>query len=214
MSTATSPFKILLFIVSDIITWAKDNHKTHILGINPLYLLKRSRPMKRIAIFAAIILCLCSCIKEKTNRQELTPGDTIPQFEVTMADGSIVSPQSLYGSPSCIVFFHTSCPDCRQTLPKVQEIYDLYINKGIKFVLISREQGKEEIQEYWQENNMTMPYSPQTSREVYSLFAQSRIPRIYISDKDCIIREIFTDDPLPTFEGIKAALNSIIEKSI
>lgn len=170
--------------------------------------------MKRIAIFTAIMLSLCCCIKEKTNRHELIPGDTIPQFEVTMADGSKVTSQSLYGSPSCIVFFHTSCPDCRQTLPKVQEIYDLYINKGVKFVLISREQDKDEIQTYWQENNLTLPYSPQTSREIYSLFAQSRIPRIYISDKDCIIREIFTDDPLPTYADIDKALTSVIEKSL
>ena len=170
--------------------------------------------MKRIAIFTAIMLSLCCCIKEKTNRHELIPGDTIPQFEVTMTDGSKVTPQSLYGSPSCIVFFHTSCPDCRQTLPKVQEIYDLYINKGVKFVLISREQGKEEIQEYWNENNLTMPYSPQTSREIYSLFAQSRIPRIYISDEDGTIGKIFTDDPLPTLTDIETALNSIIEKSL
>ena len=80
--------------------------------------------------------------------------------------------------------------------------------------MISREQGKEEIQEYWNENNLTIPYSPQTSREIYSLFAQSRIPRIYISDEDGTIGKIFTDDPLPTLTDIETALNSIIEKSL
>ena len=80
--------------------------------------------------------------------------------------------------------------------------------------MISREQDKDEIQTYWQENNLTLPYSPQTSRETYSLFAQSRIPRIYISDKDCIIREIFTDDQLPTYADIEKALTSVIEKSL
>ena len=77
--------------------------------------------------------------------------------------------------------------------------------------MISREQDKDEIQTYWQENNLTLPYSPQTSREIYSLFAQSRIPRIYISDRNGTIKTIFTDDPLPSIIDIETALNSIIE---
>ena len=77
--------------------------------------------------------------------------------------------------------------------------------------MISREQDKDEIQTYWQENNLTLPYSPQTSRETYSLFAQSRIPRIYISDRNGTIKTIFTDDPLPSIIDIETALSSIIE---
>ena len=167
--------------------------------------------MRRILASLSILIGLCGCIKEKRNGHEISVGDHIPDFEVMMSDGTIVTDVSLNGAVSIIMFFHTSCPDCRQTLPVVQEIYDSYVEKGVKFVLISREQTKEEIETFWAEKGLTMPYSPQTSREVYSLFAQSRIPRIYISDRNCTVRTIFTDDPRPSFIDIDAALNSIIE---
>ena len=93
----------------------------------------------------------------------------------------------------------------------MKDIYNIYVEKGVKFVLISREQAKEEIETFWAENSLTMPYSSQSSREVYSLFAQSRIPRIYISDRNGTIKTIFTDDPLPSIIDIETALNSIIE---
>ena len=167
--------------------------------------------MRRILASVSILLGLCGCIKEKRNGHEISVGDHIPDFEVMMSDGTIVTDASLNGAVSIIMFFHTSCPDCRQTLPVVQEIYDRYVEKGVKFVLISREQAKEDIETFWAEKGLTMPYSPQTSREVYSLFAQSRIPRIYISDRNCTVRTIFTDNPLPSFIDIDAALNSIVE---
>lgn len=167
--------------------------------------------MRRFLASISILLCLCGCIKEKRNGHEISVGDHIPDFEVTMTDGTRVSDESLHGAVSLIMFFHTSCPDCRQTLPVVQDIYDSYVEKGVKFVLISREQTKEEIETFWAEKGLTMPYSPQTSREVYSLFAQSRIPRIYISDRNCRIKSIFTDDPIPSIIDIETALNSIIE---
>ena len=167
--------------------------------------------MRRILASLSILIGLCGCIKEKRNGHEISVGDHIPDFEVMMSDGTIVTDASLNGAVSIIMFFHTSCPDCRQTLPVVQEIYDSYVEKGVKFVLISREQTKEEIETFWAEKGLTMPYSPQTSREVYSLFAQSRIPRIYISDRNCTVRTIFPDNPLPSFIDIDAALNSIVE---
>ena len=167
--------------------------------------------MRRILASLSILIGLCGCIKEKRNGHEISVGDHIPDFEVMMSDGTIVTDASLNGAVSIIMFFHTSCPDCRQTLPVVQEIYDRYVEKGVKFVLISREQAKEEIETFWAENSLTMPYSSQSSREVYSLFAQSRIPRIYISDRNGTIKTIFTDDPLPSIIDIETALNSIIE---
>lgn len=170
--------------------------------------------MRRILASVSILLGLCGCIKEKRNGHEIAVGDRIPDFEVMMSDGTRVTDDSLLGAVSVIMFFHTSCPDCRQTLPVMKDIYNIYMEKGVKFVLISREQAKEEIETFWAENSLTMPYSSQSSREVYSLFAQSRIPRIYISDKDGLVGNIFTDEPLPSFTDIDTALKSIIEKSL
>ena len=154
------------------------------------------------------IFTVVSCIYEKQEEFELVPGDEIPDFSVEMADGSIVTSEQLSSGPSLIMFFHTSCPDCRNTLPSVQKLYDEYKDK-ITFLLMSREQSRSEIEEYWIEAGYNLPFSPQTGREVYNLFATSRVPRVYICDKGVILKA-YHDDPIPEYEELLKAVETIL----
>lgn len=168
--------------------------------------------MKRIALIVFVCI-LSSCIKEETKGALLEIGDRIPDFAVTMNDGTIVTDDQLSEGVSMIVFFTTGCPDCRETLPHVQNIYDEYIDRGVSFALISREETSESIQEFWESANLTMPYSAQENRNIYELFAQTRVPRVYIN-KDGLISAIFTDIPQsPSYDVMKQALDNLFDTS-
>ena len=108
------------------------------------------------------------------------------------------------------MFFHTGCPDCRQTLPHVQHLYDEILGKGVEFVLISREEEDASISTYWQENGLSMPYSAQTNRIIYEKFARNRVPRIYINDRYGIVKNVFTDNPIPTYNALNEALGRLL----
>ena len=165
--------------------------------------------MKKLAIYLLVVLSLISCIKEKQTGADLVIGDRIPEFSITMNDGSKQTGKQLSKGISCIVFFTTGCSDCKATLPHVQSIYNEYASKGVQFALISREDGAESVSKYWQENEFTMPYSAQDDRKVYELFAKTRVPRVYIC-KDGVIKAIFTDQPEnPNYDTIKAALENL-----
>lgn len=172
--------------------------------------------MKKILGVLSAVICLAGCINEKIEGADLKVGDMIPGFSVVMNDGTTVSDQSLIGNVSFIMFFHTSCPDCQAVLPAVRDIYGIYTPKGVRFALISREQQQDDdgsvegIESYWRRNEYTMPYSAQKDRKVYNKFADTRIPRVYICDKDGIIRYIFTDDPIPTYDELVSSLDSLI----
>ena len=165
--------------------------------------------MKKI-FFILVTVLLSSCIKEKKTGADLQVGDMLPDFEVVMNDGSVVSDDILREGVSVVMFFHTSCPDCQQALSRVQQIYDQYASKGIVFALISREEPSDEIEAYFGQEGLEMPYSAQNDRRVYEQFAQTRIPRIYINEKGGIIRYIFTDDPVPSYDILKSSLDSVI----
>ena len=141
---------------------------------------------------------------------ELVVGDRLPDFEVVMNDGSVVDDDILSEGVSVVMFFHTSCPDCQQALPRMQQIYDEYISKGVYFAFISREEGVVDIESYFKEKGLKLPYSAQNDRKVYEQFAQTRIPRIYICEKGGIIRYIFTDDPVPSYDQLKSSIEDII----
>lgn len=169
--------------------------------------------MNRIQIYLlTAVLSLTSCIKEKPDGADLTVGDRIPDFTVEVSDGTTLTGAQLRDGVSCIVFFTTICPDCRETLPHVQRLYDEYADKGVRFAIISREDGYESVSTYWMEQGFTMPYSAQSDRTVYELFARTRVPRVYIC-RHGEIKQIFTDQPSnPSYEALKAALEGALYK--
>lgn len=160
------------------------------------------------AIFISLLAAV-SCIQDDPEQEfELKAGDRIPEFAVTMSDGTVMTSDRLSQGPALIMFFHTGCPDCQNTLPSVQKIYDEYKDK-VSFALISREQADEEIKAYWQEKGYTVPYSAQPDRKVYNLFATSRVPRVYICSDGKITR-FYTDDPIPAYDDLLTDIMSIL----
>lgn len=116
-------------------------------------------------------------------------GNTLPTFSIIMNDGRQLTTDSLRGKPSLIVFFNTTCPDCQRELPRLNSRYLRY-GKDTTFVAISREQTLDLVSTYWLEHNISLPFSAQPDRSVYSLFARKGIPRIYISNPSCIVERV------------------------
>ena len=166
--------------------------------------------MKRGLSVSLLLLVVAGCVKWEQNGADLRVGDMIPDFEVVMSDGRVVTDDELKENVSVVMFFHTSCMDCQQALPVMQQIYDEYASETVRMVLISREQGNEGIYTYWRKNGLKMPYSAQKTRKVYEQFARERVPRIYVNEKGGIIRHIFTDDPVPSYYDLKESLEDVI----
>ena len=146
-------------------------------------------------LFIALIVCLAGCVGEKEEPEwYLRPGDALPQFEVTTIDGRTVSSADSYNAPMVIVFFNTTCPDCRRELPVFQKQYEENLNlpetEQSIYICISREEGAADVERYWTENNLTLPVSPQPDRRIYSLFASIGIPRIFHAKDGLIIQSI------------------------
>ena len=166
--------------------------------------------MRRIFAVMAVLTVLSGCIKEKQTGADLKVGDRLPDFEVVMDDGTVVTDEILSETVSVVMFFHTSCPDCRQVLPQMQKVYDEYDSADVRIVLISREDPKESVESFWLENGLKMPYSAQNDRKIYEKFAATRIPRVYVNEKGGIIRYVFTDDPNPSYDEISTSLEDVI----
>ena len=166
--------------------------------------------MKKVILMFTVLVGLCGCVKENPRGADLKVGDTLPDFEVVMSDGTVVTDDLLKESVSVVMFFSTACRDCRETLPQMQKIYDEYASKGVRFALVSRSESESSIISFWDANGLTMPYSAQKDRSVYELFAKEGIPRVYICEKGGIIRHIHTDNPTPSYSVLKESIESVI----
>lgn len=165
--------------------------------------------MKHFLFIAALLLSV-SCIREGIpDGADLKPGDTLPDFTVTMSDGSVFRSADLEGQVSLIMFFHTGCPDCRAELPVVQQIHEEF-GQQIAICCISREEGPETVRTYWLENGLTLPYSAQEDRSVYSLFAGMGVPRVYVSGRDRVIYSVYDDSPIATPDQLEADISACL----
>lgn len=167
-----------------------------------------------IKIFFSILLMLvCTtqgCISDKEpDGPSIKVGEPLPAFSVVMTDGTVVSDITLKGKVPVIVFFNTDCGDCRKELPVIQKLWEIYKDDPKVVVApIAREESEAKIAAYWKENNLTMPYSPQDNRDVYSLFAPSIIPRIYIANTMGIVTFSSDDSDMPDLDTLITAIQS------
>lgn len=155
-----------------------------------------------------LILLLSACVTEGLeDNKGLVEGDKLPQFSVTLNNGETVTTSSLQGKRVLIEFFNTSCADCQQSLPTIDRLYqNLKDDEGVAIFAIARDEDASEIEAYWQENNLVLPYSPQPDRKVYEQFASVGIPRIFIASPDGTITATFGPDDRPTIAQLSALL--------
>lgn len=140
-----------------------------------------------------LLIAVAGCVNEKEEPVwSLQVGDRLPDFEVILNNGDVVTAESLKGQNSVIVFFNTSCQDCRRELPDMQKYYESCMTQDhpVNFICISREEGDASVRKYWEDNDFTMPYSAQSDRRVYNLFASSGIPRLYEADPNLVITRV------------------------
>lgn len=140
----------------------------------------------------ALLLELAGCVAEREEPEWfLQAGDALPKFEVVTLEGEKVTSSDSYKAEMVIVFFNTTCPDCRRELPEIQKQYEENQSRPESerdlYICISREEGAADVAKYWEENHLTIPVSAQPDRRVYSLFASIGIPRVFHARNGLII---------------------------
>lgn len=152
-----------------------------------------------LLLTAAVVFAACSMGDDDDGEvtEYVKVGDRVPAFsvETVLADGSTAtfSTARLTGE-TVIVLFHTGCQDCQRELPRMNDYYLQHCgDKGFQMVAISREEGAESVAAYWKEQGLSIPYSAQTDRRIYNLFASSIIPRTYFCSADGIITQILVE---------------------
>ncbi len=79
--------------------------------------------MARVVLSLLLLVVAGGCITEKDEPVvSLAVGDAVPQFSVTLDDGTLFDYDAIRRHRCVIVFFDTSCPDCRAALPVIQSV--------------------------------------------------------------------------------------------
>ena len=168
-----------------------------------------------IIMIMTLLTLTAACTQDDDPKKDskVQTGDLIPTFSITMSDGRTLTDSDFSGRGGLILFFSTGCPDCRMELPSVQGAYDAFLDtpEDIRplFVCIARGQTDPDIAAYWSLAGLSLPYSEQSDRSVYNLFATSGIPRIYIVGPDMRVRTLYSDTSRPSAATLVSDLSSL-----
>lgn len=176
--------------------------------------------MKKQFLFLCLysIMFLTSCISEPmefTNTgSKLSIGDTIPEFQVITLDQDTLTQDSHQEKTLVLVLFHTACSDCQKELPVIEQVYrDCRQDSLWQLICIGREEKATAVKQYWQQHQFTMPVSPQETRIVYDRFAYNGVPMLYIIDARNIIRAVYSDQKMASYEELKEWILKVNEEN-
>lgn len=144
----------------------------------------------------AMTSCITGPDDEPKETSLLFVGDSAPAFEITASDDTkFTSPTGFNGKTTLLVFFQTTCGDCQREIPKALDLWhELADEDDVQVLFINRAQTAADVYKYWNEYKKTNGYESMPvfyldpSREVFSLFATSYIPRVYIIDSTGTIK--------------------------
>ena len=111
---------------------------------------------RKIVLGIAILLFLGPAISaaEETSKAPRPA----PYFILPTWDGKVLKSTSLKGQVVLMDFFQTWCPDCQETSPKLQKLYDQYKEKGLMVVGISHDRdGATSIEPFVKKYGITYP---------------------------------------------------------
>lgn len=136
----------------------------------------------------------------------LAPGDTAPEITCAGWLNTAGGPPATRGKVVWIEFSATWCGPCKQSMPRVQELYAKFKDKGLEVVVVTDETA-EVFAPYLKSHGYTMSAAVGTAREVTSgAFGVSGWPTAFLVGRDG--RVAYVGDPRD--EPIEQAIGNLL----
>ena len=145
--------------------------------------------MKTKLFLLLTAVLLAGCTKQGERAERILPGEPVPDFQTWTVGGVNVSSVDLLGKPGLVVFFSTTCPDCKVQMPEVEAAYRT-LGDEVVFLAIAREEDAQTVSRYWKDAGYTMPVAAPGKRDIYNLFDRgsgSGVPLIIFFDADGVV---------------------------
>ncbi len=150
-----------------------------------------------IATLFALQSCGNSSIKalQKAKAEELAAddkgyhvkiGEKVPDFEMTLANGTKTSMSELQGKVVVLQFTASWCIVCRKEMPHIEkDIWQAHKDKDLVVIGVDRDEPLETVQKFAEQMNITYPLALDPNADIFGLFAskKSGVTRNVVVDK-------------------------------
>lgn len=162
--------------------------------------------MKRpllVGLAALISVLVCSANGVQT-------AQTNKDFTLTSIDGEEITLSKLKGQVVLIDFWATWCPPCRNSIPVFIKLYNKYHDQGFTVLGISTEE-KAVLTKYRDEHNIPYPILL-GNKELLRMYQISAIPKMYILDKNGVVRKTQLGFAPELEQGFETLVDSLMKE--
>ncbi len=146
--------------------------------------------------------------------KSLPIGASMPEFSVVDVDNEPFAYESLAGKRALVVFFRSTCGDCKRELPLVETAYRAVKDQeDFCLVAITKEaNAATAVPTYWTNNGFTMPWYIDDGM-AFTGFEVERVPTLYLFGTDgkvaFVAVETFKNYGINTADDIVELINEL-----
>lgn len=111
-------------------------------------------------------------------------GQSAPDFEVTLLDGTTLSRQDLRGTVTVINFWNSQCPICKRTMPELQTLWEIYRGREVRMLGIAVGDDQVDAQHVIEDLGTTYPIGLDPEGEVAMRYGVTGVPETFVLDRD------------------------------
>lgn len=126
-----------------------------------------------------------SLIKNKESIQTNYAPETasLPSFQITTVDGSIINLADFKGKNVFVNLWATWCPPCRIEMPSIEKLTQKTDKEKVAFVMLSLDENFELAKQFIKVNHLKLPiYYP--AENLPAMFNTNGIPATFIFNKE------------------------------
>ena len=119
-------------------------------------------------------------------------GKPAPDFAMRDVEGREYTLAGLKGKPVLLDFWATWCEPCRESMPHVQKLYELFKDKGLVVLGVDTNEAADTARKYFEDNKYSFASLLGSGNDVIEKFSAHSIPRVVLIDKDGVVRYTHT----------------------
>ena len=158
--------------------------------------------MRKILYVVAVLALLVGCQGNKGSNAEVVTtdsvstdtivpdergyivavGDMAPDFTVELLSGNKATLSQMQGNTVLLVFFESTCPDCKLQLSLLNGVLEQFADKNFALLTISRGEDKQTLTTLADNYGYRFDIGLDTDKSIYSLYATKYVPRCFVID--------------------------------
>ncbi len=138
-------------------------------------------------------------------------GFLAPDLALQDSQGRLVRLSDLRGKPVLLNLWASWCPPCKEEMPAMQKVYELYAPKGFTILAINTtyQDERSTALAFAADRGLTFPILWDVDGSVSRLYQVHSMPTSFFIDRTGIIRRVVIGGPMP-----EALLRAEIEKML